>query len=141
MSREERAARREVDDAIGAADAHFSKVLDADLEDLKVEAQQQENEGADAMNDIAENEMEVDDEDDDSENGDAADEGRRPVRAQRTEHARREQGKDGAEYVPENCSHPECRGGRIRVDILLCCARISSGLCFGLGREECSPTR
>ncbi|KAK4507357.1 hypothetical protein PRZ48_001092 [Zasmidium cellare] len=73
MSREERAARREVDDAIGAADAHFSKVLDADLEELKVEAQQQENEGADAVDDIAENEMDVDDEDDDSEDGDAAD--------------------------------------------------------------------
>ncbi|KAF2161710.1 hypothetical protein M409DRAFT_69524 [Zasmidium cellare ATCC 36951] len=70
MSREERAARREVDDAIGAADAHFGRVLNAALEDLKVE--EQENDGADTMEEIAENEMEFEDDVDDSEDEDEA---------------------------------------------------------------------
>lgn len=82
MSREERATRREVDDVIAGADTHFSRVLEADLEDLKARQQQGDAE-ADAVDEvIAENEMEVDDTDndddaltDDADINDAAGEG------------------------------------------------------------------
>lgn len=65
MSREERAIRREVDEALGGADAYFDKILVASLEDLKAEYQLQEDATVtEPIDDAEEDAMDVDDEDD-----------------------------------------------------------------------------